>query len=109
MIEAGQAGLEAAQQQTTFDARDARFKLQTARQSLDLYRKQLIPQAKARYESSEAGYRTGKVDFMDLLESQRFLLNARVMAAMAEGNVGMQAARLERAVGTVLPKAEEKK
>ena len=109
MIEAGQAELEAAQQQTTFDARDARFKLQTARQSLDLYRKQLIPQAKARYESSEAGYRTGKVDFLDLLESQRFLLSARVMAAMAEGNVGMQAARLERAVGTVLPKAEEKK
>jgi cobalt-zinc-cadmium efflux system outer membrane protein len=109
MIEAGQAELEAAQQQTTFDARDARFKLQTARQSLELYRKQLLPQAKMRYEASEAGYRTGKVDFMDLLESQRFLLSARIMAAMAEGNVGMQAARLERAAGTELPKMEAKK
>jgi outer membrane protein, heavy metal efflux system len=109
MIEAGQAELEAAQQQTMFDARDARFKLQTARQSLELYRKQLLPQAKMRYEASEAGYRTGKVDFMDLLESQRFLLSARIMAAMAEGNVGMQAARLERAVGTELPKMEAKK
>jgi len=46
--------------------------------------------------------RTGKVDFLDLLESQRFLLNARVMAAMAEGNVGMELGRLERAVSTDL-------
>lgn len=107
MIEAGQAELQAAKQQTSYDVREAQFKLLTARQSLDLYRKQLIPQAKARYESSEAGYRTGKVDFMDLLESQRFLLSARVMAAMAEGNVGMQAARLERAIGTELPKTKE--
>ncbi len=109
MIEAGQAELQAAQQQTSFDVRAAQFKLLTARQSLDLYRQALIPQAKARYEASEAGYRTGKADFMDLLESQRFLLNARTMAAMAEGNVGMQAARLERAIGTELPKVEAKK
>jgi hypothetical protein len=39
------------------------------------------------------------VDFMDLLESERFLLGAKMMAAMAEGAVGMQAARLERAAG----------
>ena len=109
MIEAGKAELQAVQQQTAFDVRDAQFKLLTARQSLELYRKQLIPQAKARYEASEAGYRTGKVDFMDLLESQRFLLNSRVMAAMAEGNVGVQAARLERAIGTELPRTEAKR
>ena len=36
---------------------------------------------------------------MDLLESERFLLNARTMAAMAEGNLGMQQARLERTAG----------
>ena len=39
---------------------------------------------------------------MDFLESQRFLLGIRVMAAMAEGDVGMQFARLERAVGAEL-------
>ncbi len=109
MIEASRAQREAVEKQTSFDVRDAQFKLQTARQTLDLYRNQLIPQAKARFDASEAGYRTGKVDFLDLLESERFLLNARVMAAMAEGNVGMQAARLERAIGTELPKMEETK
>jgi len=68
-----------------------------------LYRAELIPQAEARFSASEAGYRTGKVDFMDLLESERFLLNAKMMTAMTEGAVGMQAARLERAIGATLP------
>ena len=102
MIESSQAGLEAARRQTGFDVQDAYFKLLTARRTLELYRTALVPQAEARFEASEAGYRTGKVDFLDLLESERFLLNVRVMAVMAEGNIGMQLGRLERAVGTDL-------
>jgi outer membrane protein TolC len=106
MIESSRAGLEAAQRRASFEVRDAHFKLLTARRTLDLYRTELIPQAEGSFQASEAGYRTGKVDFMDLLESERFLLNARVMAAMAEGQVGMQAARLERALGTETPVPE---
>jgi outer membrane protein TolC len=102
MIESTTAALEVAETQTSYDVQDASFKLLTARRSLDLYKSALVPQAEARFNASEAGYRTGKVDFLDLLESERFLLNARVMAVMAEGNVGMQLARLERAVGTDL-------
>jgi len=94
-----QAAREAAERQSALDVQDASFKLQTARRTLELYRAELIPQAEARFSGSEAGYRTGKVDFMDLLESERFLLGVKMMAAMTEGTVGMQAARLERAVG----------
>lgn len=100
MIESSRAGLEAARRRASFEVRDTHFKLLTARRALDLYRTELIPQAEGRFQASAAGYRAGKVDFMDLLESERFLLNARVMAAMAEGQLGMQAARLERALGT---------
>ncbi|MBU1693299.1 MAG: TolC family protein [Verrucomicrobia bacterium] len=99
MIESGKAALEAAQRQTSFEVQDAHYKLLTARRTLDLYRNELIPQAEARFVASEAGYRAGQVDFMDLLESERFRLEARIMAAMAEGAIGMQAARLERAIG----------
>jgi cobalt-zinc-cadmium efflux system outer membrane protein len=102
MIESSQAGLEAVQRQTGFDVQEAWFKLVTARRTLELYKTALVPQAEARFQASEAGYRTGKVDFLDLLESERFLLNIRVMAVMAEGNIGMQLSRLERAVGTDL-------
>jgi hypothetical protein len=36
---------------------------------------------------------------MDLLESERFLLEAKRMCAMAEGAVGVRGARLEWALG----------
>jgi outer membrane protein TolC len=98
-----QAAKEAAEQQTSFDVQDASFKLQTALRTLELYRTELIPQAEARFKASEASYRAGKTDFMELLESERFLLNARIMLAMTEGATGVQAAKLERAVGTALP------
>lgn len=101
MLASSQAAREAAERQTALDVQDTHFKLLTAHRSLDLYKTELIPQSEARFSASEAGYRTGKVDFMDLLESERFLLNARVMAAMAEGTLGMQAARLERAIGKI--------
>ena len=109
MIEAGEAALQSAQRQIAFDVQDAAFKLQTAQRTVELYRKELLPQAETRFKASEAAYRSGGGDFMDLLESERFRLNARVMAAMAEANLGVQAARLERAVGTSLPVTMEAK
>ncbi len=113
MIESSEASIEATLRQIALEVRDAHFKLQTARRTVELYRTALVPQAESRFAASEAGYRAGKVDFLDLLESQRFLLNARVMFAMAEANLGMQLARIERAVGTnlknVKPQKEEKK
>lgn len=102
MLESSQAGLENARQQTSYEVQDAFFKLTTARRTLELYKTALIPQAEARLQASEAGYRTGKVSFLELLESERVLLNARIMSIMAEGNIGMELARLERAVGTDL-------
>ena len=109
MLEAGQAALAAATRQTTFDVQAAWFKLRAARQTLALYRDTLVPQAEARFKASDAAYRTGKGDFTELLESERFQLSARTMTVMAEANVGMQTARLERAVGAELPAAQETK
>ena len=102
MVEAGQADLEAARQQVSFDVQSAHSKWRAALATVDLYRTALIPQAEARFASSEAGYRTGQVGFLEFLESERFLLDARVMTVMAEGQLGMALARLERAVGTDL-------
>ena len=109
MIESSRADLDAAEHRTAYDVQYAHFKLLTAKRMLELYRTALIPQAEARLSASEAGYRTGKTGFLDLLESERFLLNARLMEAMAEGNLGGALARLERAVGTDLTKLEKKK
>ena len=78
---------------------DAHFKLLTARRTLDLYRNELIPQAEAVSSPARPGTAPARWTSWILLESERFLLEARIMAAMAEGTVGMQAARLERALG----------
>lgn len=102
MRASSEAAREAAKQNSALDVQNAFFKLQTAQRMLALYKTELIPQAETRFSASEADYQTGKADFMDFLESQRFLLGIRVMAAMAEGDVGMQFARLERAVGAEL-------
>lgn len=106
-IESDKAALEAVQKQTAFDVKDAHFKLLTARKTIDLYRNTLVPQAEMRFKASEAAYRTGKADFMDLLESERFLLSAKIMLAMAEGDLGMNLARLERAIGTDLKSSQK--
>jgi outer membrane protein TolC len=108
MRDSSLAARDAAERQISFEVQDAWSRFVAARRTLDLYRMELIPQAEARFSASEAGYRTGKVDFLDLLESQRFLLNARVMAAMAEGTLGMQLARLERAAGGDLKRLSPK-
>ncbi len=105
MRASSEAAREAAQRNSALDVQNASFKLLTARRMLALYKTELIPQAETRFSASEADYQTGKTDFMDFLESQRFLLGIRVMAAMAEGDVGMQFARLERAVGAELKAA----
>jgi outer membrane protein TolC len=105
MVESSKAALEAAQRQTAGEIWEANAKLSAARLTLGLYQSDLMPQADSRFSASEAAYQTGKADFLDLLESERFRLNVRVMAAMAEGEVGMQFARLERAVGTELKTA----
>lgn len=100
MAASSEAALEAARKQAELDAQQAHFNVKSARETLNLYRSALIPQAQTRFDASEASYRAGAVSFLDLLDSERFLLNARVMAAMAESNLGIQLARLERALGT---------
>jgi cobalt-zinc-cadmium efflux system outer membrane protein len=100
MVESSQDDLEAAKKQIAYDVQDAHFKSLTAKRTVDLYKNSLIPQAEARFKASETAYRTGQVSFLELLESERFLLDARVMEAMAEGNLGVQLARQERAIGT---------
>ncbi len=100
LIESEQAGLEEVNQQISYDVMDAHARLVAGERIAKLYETALVPQAQARFEASEAGYGAGKVGFLDLLESERFLLEARILSAMADAKMGVLLARLERAVGT---------
>jgi cobalt-zinc-cadmium efflux system outer membrane protein len=102
MTESSQWELEAAQRQAALDVRDASLQLESALRALELYQAELVPKTEARVNSIEAEYRAGRAKFMDLLESRRALLNARMMLIMTEGAVLVQSARWERAIGADL-------
>ncbi len=58
----------------------------------------ILPQAQQTFESSEAGYRAQRVDFLDYLDSERVLLSIRREYYEVIADLGMQVAELERAL-----------
>jgi outer membrane protein TolC len=96
MARAAEYDREAVRQETAYMIQDIASCCASAWQNLGLIRSSLLPQAEARYKASEASYGAGKGGFLDLLESERFLLGVRVMAVTTEAEVATQMARLER-------------
>ncbi|MBI5093297.1 MAG: TolC family protein, partial [Candidatus Hydrogenedentes bacterium] len=67
---------------------------------LDIYRGTLIPKAKLTYDTIQSSYTTGAdVVFLDLLESERSLLEFQLAEAMAVRDLQTAAADLERIMG----------
>ncbi len=93
------AALEAARREMIFEIEDACYALDNANRALALSRESLVPQAQQQFASAEASYRTGSIGFADLLESERFLLETRLMEAQTTADAGKAAARLERVLG----------
>lgn len=77
----------------------ATVRARAAHERLERFENAILPQAEAAFASSEASYRTGRVDFLDYLDSERMLLEMRRDYAMVRADFGMQLAGLERAVG----------
>lgn len=86
-----------------FEVKDNYFKIRTARETVNLYKKVLIPQAGQSLKSAEAGYITGNVSFLDLLDAQRILLKIQFGYWKAYTDYLKRIADIERAVGIDLP------
>ncbi len=82
---------------------DLSFQLQTTAKTLDLYEKGLLVQAENSLESAISAYRTGKLDFLSLLDAERMLLQFNLGYVKEQSNYRKQVAALERAVGGELP------
>jgi outer membrane protein TolC len=84
------------------------FEVQTVEEQIKLYQYSLLPQAEQAFKASEIGYLTGKVDFLNLLESERMVLMVKIGYFKAISNLSKSLARLERIVGKdVLSKPDE--
>lgn len=84
---------------TLSEVEGATARARAARERLERFENAILPQAEAAFASSEASYRTGRVDFLDYLDSERMLLEMRRDYAMVRADFGMQLAALERALG----------
>ena len=102
MIKAEKNRYETILNRTLFEIKDNYFKIQTARETYYLYTNVLIPQAGQSLRSAEAGYITGKVSFLDVLDAERILLQIQFGLWRAYTDYLQRIADMERAVGLEL-------
>ncbi|MEE9169946.1 MAG: TolC family protein [bacterium] len=78
---------------------DITFQIKTTGETLDLYERGLLIQAESSLKSATAAYQTGKLDFLNLLDAERMLLQLRLAYTNEQANYFKQIAALERAIG----------
>lgn len=82
------------------------FRIQTLSEQISLFEHTLVPQAQQSLESTEAGYSTGSLGVLDLLDSERVLLDVRLGLAQLNSDYMKSLAEMERAVGAPFPEVK---
>ncbi len=98
----------AMQNMVLFEVQDALVKVQTNKNLVLLYKNTVVPQAEQTLQSTVAAYRTGKTEFLMVIDAYRMLLMARLDYHMAVMNYMASQAALEQAVGLTLNEIAER-
>jgi outer membrane protein TolC len=69
----------------------------------DLYKNSLIPKGRQNLAVAQKAYVADKIDFLDLIDAQRTLLEFRLAYERSCADLGQYQAELERLVGGVIP------
>ena len=101
-IEAATARQRAAENAIRFAVQEAYVRVQSAAQRAALLRTSVVPQSEQTLEVSRVAYQTDRVDFLELIDNQRVLLDAQLDYYRAVSDFEQALADLERAVGTEL-------
>lgn len=88
--------------QTLFRLRDLFTKARTAEQLIEVYQSGVLPQAEQSLEAARIGYQAGRVDFLNLIDSERSLRDFQLEYYTALAKFEQAIAELERAVGAEL-------
>jgi outer membrane protein TolC len=88
--------------QTLFRLQDLFVKVKTSEQLVEVYRNGVLPQAEQSLEAARIGYQAGKVDFLNLIDSERTLLDLQLEYFGALVQFWQSVAHLERTVGQEL-------
>ena len=93
---------------TRFLIEDLLVKIETAERRANLYQTSVLPLAEQAVKSADIGYRADRVDFLNLLESQRRLEEFKLEYYRAVTMQNQGVARLEQVIGIDLLDIENK-
>ena len=98
-LEASKKNYQNIENNISYEVEDLYFKIITYKDIISLYETALIPQTEQSFQAAKTAYETGRVDFLNWLDSERVLLQTRL--AYYKGIVDYQKsiAYLERVVG----------
>jgi outer membrane protein TolC len=82
--------------------KDAYARFESAMRLIELYETSFIPQAEGALKASLTGYEANQIDFLNLLDSQRMLLDIKLDYYKTRVDLEMAKAELEQAAGTDL-------
>lgn len=100
--EAMKALYEDLENMALYEAEAALAKVEAGAKLAKLYETSFLPQAEAAYKASSVGFGAGKNNFLDLLDSERMLLEFKLDYATALVDLEIAYAELDRAVGMEL-------
>jgi len=103
-VNVAKAEYQATENMVLLEARSAYAKLEAAKSLVKIYETGVLPQAQAALETVRLGYQADKIDFLDLLDSQRTLREFQMEYFEALANLEIALADLERSVGADIGK-----
>ena len=102
-VVAGRDHYAAVADEMKFEIREQVIRIETLIRQMELYDQIFTPQAESALASAETAYETGLVGSLELLDSERLLLDVRLAQARFVSDAMQALATLERAVGTRYP------
>lgn len=94
-LEMAEADFDEEVNMTMLEIKELHTALDTARRLIDLYDKEVLPQAEQLVESTRAAYETGRATFLELIEAQKAWRDARLDADHARAQYGKTFAKLD--------------
>ena len=101
-LSAAKSDYRAAGNKALFEVKDYFVRIRSAESTINLYATGVIPQSEQSLKAAQIGYESDRVDFLSLIDSQRILLNSKLLYCRALTDFEQMLAKLENAVGMPL-------
>jgi outer membrane protein TolC len=106
LLDSSKKNYENVQNEIYYEVEDIYFKIITYKDVIMLYETALIPQSEQAFDAAKTSYETGRVDFLNWLESERVLLQTRLAYYKSIVDYQKSIAYLERVIGKDLQGGE---